>query len=189
MIFAILSKRVVQPVARPASPPPFGEIQIRSAHPISPGCHQLHMVIVANGCGYTQGLFWLPWRIAPVGQENQIEDVRFLFSPSTMPPLWPPKREYNAVSAERSMKFGSVVRVETLRHLTKITALRRKASKNKVLAAKHTASLQLLCTVGGSQATVNARTKFEISERSPKGGGEAGRATGCSRNKDFRIFV
>ena len=79
------------------------------------------------------------------------------------------------------MKFGSVVRVETLGHLTKITALRRKASKNKVLAAKHTASLQLLCTVGGGQATVDARAEFEISERSPKGGGEAGRATGCRR--------
>ena len=52
------------------------------------------------------------------------------------------------------MKFGSVVRVETLRHLTKITALWRKASKNKVLAAKHTASLQLPCTVGGNQASL-----------------------------------
>ena len=114
-----------------------------------------------------------------VGQENQIEDVRFLFSPSTTTPLWPPEREYNAVSAERPTKFSSVVRVETLRHLTKITALWRKASKNKVLAAKHTASLQLLCAVGGSQATVDARAEFEISERSPKGGGEAGRATGC----------
>ena len=41
------------------------------------------------------------------------------------------------------------------------------------------ASLQLLCTVGGSQATVDAPAEFEISERSPKGGGEAGRATGC----------
>ena len=68
------------------------------------------------------------------------------------------------------MKFGSVVRVETLRHLTKNTALWRKASKNKVLAAKHTASLQLLCAVGGSQATVDARAEFEIPERSPKGG-------------------
>ena len=37
-----------------------------------------------------------------VGQGNQIKDVRFLFSPfspSTTPPLWPPKREYDAVSA------------------------------------------------------------------------------------------
>ena len=90
------------------------------------------------------------------------------------------------------MKFGSVVRVETLRHLTKITALRRKASKNKVLAAKHTASLQLLCTVGGSQATVDARAEFEISERSPKGGGEAGRATGCTKlhsNPKFLVQI
>jgi len=46
-----------------------------------------------------QGPFWLQWRIALVGRENQIEDVRFLFSPLTTPPLWPPKREYNAVSA------------------------------------------------------------------------------------------
>jgi hypothetical protein len=84
---------IIQPVARPASPPPFGEIQIRYAHPISPGCHQLYVVIVANGCGYTQGPFWLPWRIALVGWENRIEamkklpDVRFLFSSLTTPPF------------------------------------------------------------------------------------------------------
>ena len=38
-----------------------------------------------------------------VGQGNQIEDVRFLFSPFSplaTPPLWPPKREDNPVSAE-----------------------------------------------------------------------------------------
>ena len=81
------------------SMPPPGDIQIRYAHPISLNRHQLYVVIVANGCGYTQGPFWLPWRIALVGQENQIEDVRFLFSPLATPPLWPPKREYNAVSA------------------------------------------------------------------------------------------
>jgi hypothetical protein len=57
------------------------------------------MVTVANGCGYTQGPFWLSWRIALVSQENQIEDVRFLCSPLTTPPLWPPKREYNAAFA------------------------------------------------------------------------------------------
>ena len=31
-------------------------------------------VIVANARACTQGPFWLPWRIALVGQENQIED-------------------------------------------------------------------------------------------------------------------
>jgi hypothetical protein len=40
------------------------------------------------------------------------------------------------------MKFGNTVRVETLRYLTKITALRRKAcrksARSKVLVAKHT---------------------------------------------------
>ena len=40
----------------------------------------------------------------------------------------------------------------------------------KVFAAKHTASLQLLCTVGGNQARLDARTEFEILERSLKGG-------------------
>ena len=54
-----------------------------------------------------------------VGQENQIEDVRFLFFPLTTP-----KREYSAVSAERSMKFGNIIRVETSRYLMKITTLR-----------------------------------------------------------------
>ena len=72
------------------------------------------------------------------------------------------------------MKFGNIVRVETSRYLTKITALRRKAdrksARSKVLAAKHTASLQLLCTVGGNQARLDARTEFKILERSPKGG-------------------
>ena len=63
------------------------------------------------------------------------------------------------------MKFGSVVRVETLRHLTKITALQRKASRNKVLAAKHMASLQLLRTAGGNQAKLDARNEFESRQR------------------------
>jgi hypothetical protein len=62
------------------------------------------------------------------------------------------------------MKFGNTVRVEISRYLTKITTLRKKADREqlRVLAAKHTASLQLLCTVGGSQA---ARSEFEISQR------------------------
>ena len=32
----------------------------------------------------------------------------------------------------------------------------------KVLAAKHTALLQLLCTVGGNQARLDARTEFVL---------------------------
>jgi hypothetical protein len=39
----------------------------------------------------------------------------------------------------------------------------------KVLTAKHTASLQLLCTVSGNQARLAARTEFKNLERSPKG--------------------
>ena len=49
----------------------------------------------------------------------------------------------------------------------------------KVLAAKHTASLQLLCTAGGGQARLDTRTEFEILEPLPKGGMGAGRAHYC----------
>ena len=48
----------------------------------------------------------------------------------------------------------------------------------KVFAAKHTASLQLLCTVGGNRARLDARTEFEILERSLKGATLAARETG-----------
>jgi len=78
------------------------------------------------------------------------------------------------------MKFSNTVRVGTSRYLTKITTLRRKADREqlRVFTAKHTASLQLLCTVGGGQARLDARSEFKISQRSPKGG-EAGRANEC----------
>jgi len=79
------------------------------------------------------------------------------------------------------MKFSNTVRVGTSRYLTKITTLRRKADREQlwVFTAKHTASLQLLCTVGGGQARLDARSEFKISQRSPKGGGEAGRVNEC----------
>lgn len=66
-----------------------------------------------------------PGRIALVAGSTKLKT----YASSSPPPLWPPKREYNAVSAERSMKFGSTVRVETLQHSTKTTALRRKADR------------------------------------------------------------
>src|SRR6266705_6692908 len=76
------------------------------------------------------------------------------------------------LSLQLPMKFGNVVQVETSRYLTKIATLRRKADREQlqVLAAKHTASLQLLCAAGGNQARSDARTEFKILERSPKGG-------------------
>ena len=114
-------KMNIQSCARPAFPPPFSDIQIRYTHPISLNRHQLYVVIVANGCGCTQGPFWLSWRFALVGQEIRIEamkklpDVCSLFSPFLpTPPLWPPKLEYNAVSAEKSMKFSNIVPGENL---------------------------------------------------------------------------
>ena len=68
---------------------------------------RVYIAIVANGCGYTQGLFWLPWRIILVGRENQIQNLLddappYLTFPQRTPPLllMPlPKREYKAVSA------------------------------------------------------------------------------------------
>jgi len=50
----------------------------------------------------------------------------------------------------------------------KLIANSFKSFKSKVLTAKHRRSLQLLCTVGGNQARLDARSEFEIS---PKGGG------------------
>jgi len=52
-----------------------------------------------------------------------------------------------------------------------------------VLACSHSHSLQLLYTVGGNQARLDARTEFEILEASLKGGVEAGRAHHCIREK------
>ena len=103
--------------------------QIQYAHLISFNRHQLDVVIVANGCSCTQGLFKLPQRIA---LENQIEDVRFLFLP--LLPTPPPKREYNAVSAVAD-------EVWQYRAGGNLTTLWRKADREPVLAAKHTVSL------------------------------------------------
>ena len=107
--------------------------------------------------------------------------------------LWPPKCEYNAVSAERSMEFGNIVRVGTSRNLIKITTLWRKAgrksARSKVLAAKHTASLQLLCTFGGNQARLDARTECKILELSLRGGVEAGRAHRCTVITEISVKI
>ena len=65
------------------------------------------------------------------------------------------------------MKFGNIVRVETSQIFNKDYDT---AEIAKLLAAKHAALLQLLCTVGGNQARLDARTEFEILERSPKEG-------------------
>ena len=93
--------------------------------------------------------------------------------------------EYNAVSAIAD-EIWYIVRVETSRYLTKITT-----PVAKVLAAKHTASLQLLCIVSGNQARLDARTEFKILEPSPKGV-EAGRAHHCRLSflgtKEFRLL-
>jgi hypothetical protein len=71
----------------------------------------------------------------------------------------PPPNANTALSLQLQMKFGNIVGVETSRHC-----------RSKVLAAKHTASLQLLCTVSSNQARLDARAEFKILEPSPKGG-------------------
>ena len=108
----------------------------------------------------------MPWRIALVGQGNHIGDVRFLFSPFLpTTPLWPLKREYNAVSAIAD----EIWQYRTGGSLTIFDKDHDTAEIAKVLAVKHTASLQLLCTVGGDQARSDARSEFKILEPSPKG--------------------
>ena len=103
-----------------------------------------------------------------VGQENQIEDIHFLFSPFLpTPPLWPPKREYNAVSAIAD----EIWQYRTGGNLTIFDKDHDTAEIAKVLVA--TASLQLLRTVGGNQVRLDARTEFEILELLAKGGVEA----------------
>jgi len=76
----------------------------------------------------------------------------------------PPKREYNAVSAIADeiwqYRTGGNLTIFDKVHDTAEEGRSRTA---EVLAAKHTASLQLLCTVGGNQARLDARSEFEIS--------------------------
>ena len=79
------------------------------------------------------------------------------------------------LSLQLPMKVGNIVGVETLR--------RSRHCRSKVLAAKHAASLQLLCTVGGNQARLDARTEFENLEHSLEWGVEAGRAHHCSYDR------
>ena len=62
-----------------------------------------------------------------------------------------------------------------------------KSTKSKVLSAKHTASLQLLYTVGSNQARLDARTKFKILEPLAKGGVEAGHTLSYKQNPHSQL--
>ena len=80
-----------------------------------------------------------PW----LARRIKLKTYASFLSPLTMPPLWPPKREYNAVSAVTD-EIWQYRTVETSRYLIKITILWRKAdrksARSKVLVAKHTCS-------------------------------------------------
>ena len=120
-----------------------------------------------NGCFGCHGeLFWLAGRIKFSTCLTTLPRRTF---PQRTLPLLPtplPKRKYNAVSAIADeiwkYRIGGNLTIFDKDHDT--------AEIAKVLAAKHTASLQLLCTVGGNQARLDARTEFKILEPSPKGG-------------------
>src|SRR6266702_6495241 len=85
--------------------------------------------------------------------------------------LVPYQRKYNVASAIAG-EIWQYCTGGNLTILTKVTTLLRKADceQLQVLAAKYTASLQLLCAIGGNQARSDARSEFKILERSPKGG-------------------
>ena len=89
--------------------------------------------------------------------------------------MWPPKREYNAVSTIAD----EIWQYHTGGNLTIFDKDHDTAEIAKVLVAKYTASLQLLRTVGGNQARLDARTEFENLELLAKGGVEAGHAHSC----------
>ena len=59
----------------------------------------------------------------------------------------------------------------------------------KALVCSHNRSLQfyVLCTIGGNRARLDARTEFEISQRSPKG--EADRAHHCTPQRRLCVAV
>jgi hypothetical protein len=134
--------------------------QIRYVYPISLDCHQLCM---ANGCGCMHAKTILvtrdnysDWPGESNRSNSKLTDVRFLLCP------YPRQNANTTLSLQLPMEFGNIVWVETSRYLTKITTLRRKADRefrSMVLATKHTAPLQLLCTVGGNQARLDARTQ------------------------------
>ena len=106
-----------------------------------------------------------------VGQGNQIEDVHFLFFPLTTPPLWPPKHEYNAVSAIT----GEIWQYRTGGNLTIFDKGHDTAEEGRSRTASGSCSqaygfATMTSTVGGSQVRLDARAEFKISQRSPKGG-------------------
>ena len=80
------------------------------------------------------------------------------------------KREYNAVFAIADeiwqYRMGGNLTIFDKDHDT----VEDRSRTAEVLTAKHTASLQLLYTVGGNQARSDAHSDFEILEPSPKGG-------------------
>ena len=136
--------------------PPSGKNFVSLRYAGSLNRHQLYMAIVVNACACTQGLFWLPRRIGFVGRGNQFEDIRFLFSPFLPMPCCGRQNANTTLPLQLPMKFSNIVRAEASRYLTKITILQKadlKSARSKVLAAKHTVSLQLLCTVGGDLAS------------------------------------
>ena len=60
------TKRSIAVIACCTTSFPFGDIQTRHAHPISPGCHQLYVVIVAKPYAWLQELcFWRPSSAVP----------------------------------------------------------------------------------------------------------------------------
>ena len=123
-----------------ASAPKF---YIRYAHPISLGCHQLYIVIVANACACTQGPFWLPWRIILVGQGNclvgqgnssgvELKHSELCLTYVSSFSLFCLRLHQNAntmLSLQWPMKFGNIVQVGTSRYLARITTLQRKADR------------------------------------------------------------
>jgi len=120
------------------------------------------IAIVANSYGYTQWLFWLPWRIILVGRENQIQyllddaprrtflNVRFLFC------LRLCQNANTTLFSAIADEFGNVVRVETY-DIDEDQTLQKQSSCSQACG---------FATMQPGEIGI-ARTEFKILEPSP----------------------
>ena len=86
-----------------------------------------------------------------VGQENQIEDIRFFFSPLA---------QIQHCLCREVDEIWQYCTGGSLTTFDNDHGTVEEGARSKVLAAKHTASLQLLCTVGGDLASLRTEAKY-----------------------------
>jgi hypothetical protein len=108
-------------------------------------------------------------------------DIRFLFC------LCLRQNANTTLSLQLPMKFGSIVRVETLRYLTKITTLRRKADREQLKFLQPSIRLRYNYYV---QLVAIRRDWMRVANlKSRQRGVEAGRAQSCNINRKNPLLL